>query len=113
MNIELTGTIKSVGPIEKPTETFSKRDVVITIDEDTKYPQVVVAQAVQDTCAKLDELRPGDSATLTCNLRGNEYKDKVYISLQLWKFSINQTTAQPQQATQSNIPDDLPSDMPF
>lgn len=91
--IELVGTIKSVGAIEHPSATFQKRDIIMVIDEDTKYPQPVSVQAVQGNCAKVDELRPGDKATLTCNLRGNEYKDKVYISLQLWKFTINQTTA--------------------
>lgn len=91
MTTDLLGTIRTVGEIEVISDKFKKRDIVITIDEDSQYPQVVSVQAVQDNCDKVDELRAGDKATLTCNIRGREHNGKFYVSLQLWKFAINQS----------------------
>lgn len=95
MTTEITGAVHKIGTTEQVSDKFKKRDLILAIDTETEYPQYIPIQATQDNCAKLDELREGDNVTVSANFRGNEYKEKFYLSLQLWKFAVNQTAAQP------------------
>jgi len=113
MTVEITGTVKAVGTTEQVSEKFKKRDLVLTIDEATEYPQFIPIQATQDNCVKLDEIRVGYNVTVSANFRGNEYKEKFYLSLQLWKFNINQTSGTPTQQAPASVEEDPDQDLPF
>lgn len=102
--------VVGVGPIQQVSASFQKRELVVTIDNDTQYPQTISIEAAQDKCndQNLNEVRQGDEVTVHINLRGNSWNDpktgqtRVFNSLQYWKMSINRTTAgnftQPNQA---------------
>lgn len=81
----IKGTIRFIGVTQQVSEKFKKRTVVIT-NEDEKYPQHVPIDFVQDKCDVLDNFSVGDEATVNFNIRGNEYKDKYFVSLNGWKI---------------------------
>lgn len=87
MIIELKGTVKQILPMVQVTDNFSKQEIVVTIEEDTAYPQDIIAQA---TNTKIDELKGVDvnnKVIVKCNLRGNTSKDGRYFNqLTVWKI---------------------------
>ena len=93
MTVKLIGTVKNVLPAETKG-TFEFRNLWLTIDQETQYPQVVEVQFTKDKIAVLDAYNAGDKVEVEANIRGREYNGKVYVSLTGWK--INKTgSAQP------------------
>ena len=82
---ELKGRIKMIGETQEFPSGFSKREFVVT-SPDEKYPQDIKFEIVKDNCAKLDSFSEGDEATVSFNIRGNEFNGKYYVSLSAWKI---------------------------
>ena len=104
---QLKGTVLRVEPIETIKE-FKKRNLVLQIDGETLYSQVIVIEAANAKAeeAIFNEVRPGDTVTVDFNFRGREHtnatsgKTSVYNTLAFWKMTINQTVASaPQNST--------------
>lgn len=128
--MEITGTIRIIGDTQVVGNNgFTKR--LIVIDTDEQYSQPIPIDFVKDKCSILDNYYPGQKVKVSINLRGNEYNDKFYCSIQGWRIeSIDahqqqqpqsvvdqyqnrqQTQTSPQQVQQNNnqAPDD---DLPF
>ncbi len=86
MNVDLTGTLVAILPIENVNDNFQKKGFVVQIDEELKYPQKVIAYAVNSRIDLVKNLSVGQAVNISCNLRGRETKDKkYYISLEIWK----------------------------
>lgn len=93
--------VVGVGPIQEVSQSFKKRELIISIDNDGQYPQKISIEAVQDKCndQNLNEVRIGDEVTVDINIRGNEWFDqsknitKYFNQLVYWKMSINRTSA--------------------
>jgi len=91
--LQIQGVIQEIKPLQTITETFSKREFTIQL-EDGKYPQVCQFQCTGNNIAKLDELGTGDEVKVDFNLRGREWtspKDgevKVFNSLEAWRFEV-------------------------
>lgn len=109
---QLTGTVKAIGETQSFASGFTKRQFVVTTDDD-KYPQDIALEVAKDKCALLDAYRVGDPITVDFNLRGNEYNGKYYVQLAAWKLdrqgSGQQRQAPPQaqprpQQTQAQTP---------
>ena len=60
MNVQ--GTIYKVGEVQKISEKFQKREVVIRTGGD--YPQLIGCQLTQDKCILLDESNVGETGDL-------------------------------------------------
>jgi len=87
MNVELKGILKVIFAEEKINDTLSKKEIVITVDGDTQYPQDIVCQAINKQIDLLDNtFKMGDSVTATCNLRGREKNGKYFNQLALWSI---------------------------
>jgi hypothetical protein len=91
MAYDISGTIKRIGATEQKSEKFSKRTLILDV-EDGKYPQVVELQATGDRCGQLDDYRAGDEVSVSFNLRGREWtgKDgvvKVFNSCDIWRIA--------------------------
>ncbi len=84
MNIDLKGAIKLIFVEEKINDNLSKKEIVVTIDEDTQYPQDIVCQALNKSIENLEGFKIGDRVVVTCNLRGRESKGKHYNQLLIW-----------------------------
>lgn len=88
MNIELRGTLKTIFTEQKINDNLSKKEIVVTIDEDTKYPQDIICQAVNQKIDMLKDFQMGDKVAVKCDLRGKGNKDGRYFNnLSIWEIN--------------------------
>jgi single-strand DNA-binding protein len=106
---KVKGLIKVIGETVQVTEKFSKREVVITV-EDGKFPQYISLQATGDRVSLLDGCRVGEEVEASFNLKGREWQDKHFNSLELWKIDLlTPATA----VAPAHVPDQPGDDLPF
>lgn len=111
MSLQLNGTIKLIGEKQVFDSGFQKVEFVLTTN-DEKYPQDVKFEIVQD---KVDDFlkynKVGSVVDVDFNVRGNEYKEKYYVSLTAWKVFKSQAAA---PATDIGVPsEEIADDLPF
>lgn len=87
--MEITGKIKFIGTTQQVSDKFSKREVVVSTDE--QYVQHISIEFNQDKCSILDKYAVGDEVTVGINLRGREYTNpqgevKYFNSIQGWNI---------------------------
>ena len=84
MELKIDGKIKVIFDTQTWDSGFSKREFVITTQE--QYPQDVKFEAIKDRTTLLDDMKEGDDVEVSFNVRGNEYNGKYYVNLQAWKI---------------------------
>ena len=87
--MEISGKIKVINPSKQVSDTFKKRELVITTEE--QYPQHILIDFIQDKCSVLDSFNVGEAVTVSINVRGKEYINKngevgYFNQLQAWKI---------------------------
>lgn len=86
----IKGQIKAVKETIQVTDSFKKREFVITTNED-KYPQDILFQLSQDKVSLLDTIQVNELVEVEFNLRGRGFeKDgvtKYFNSLSAWKIT--------------------------
>lgn len=91
--MEINGIVKQVGKTQQITEKFSKRELVLKTEYESKYPQYVLIQFSNTKVALLDNIFPGEIVTVSINLRGKEVNNgngiKYYNTLDGWKIVKN------------------------
>jgi hypothetical protein len=90
MGIEATGKLHTIFDTKQVSERFTKREFVVELTDNPKYPQVVLFQLTGDRCTQLDGLRVGDAVRIDFSLRGREWRSpqgdvKYFNSLDVWK----------------------------
>jgi len=104
--MQLEGTIKLINDTQTFDSGFTKREMVLTTNE--QYSQDIKVDFVKDKCAVLDSYNVGDAVSIGINIRGNEYNGKYYVNIQGWKID-KAGQAAPQEATpMTEVEDDLP-----
>ena len=101
--MKVNGKVKVIGETVTFDSGFTKRVLVLTTDE--KYPQHIPIEFVKESISKLDTLTIGQDVSVEVNLRGNEYNDKYYLSLNGWRID-EQTSELP--TTEAQESEDLP-----
>src|SRR5687767_10170349 len=91
MGIEATGKLHTIFDTKQVSERFSKREFVVELADNPKYPQVVLFQLTGDRCSQLDDMRVGDEVRIEFSLRGREWRSpsgdvKYFNSLDVWKI---------------------------
>jgi hypothetical protein len=91
MGIETTGKLHTIFETKQVSERFTKREFVVELADNPKYPQVVLFQLTGDRCAQLDGMRVGDEVRIEFSLRGREWRSpsgevKYFNSLDVWKI---------------------------
>lgn len=91
MGIETTGKLHTIFDTKQVSERFTKREFVIELADNPKYPQVVLFQLTGDRCSQLDGMAVGDEVRIEFSLRGREWKSpsgdvKYFNSLDVWKI---------------------------
>lgn len=110
--MEVTGKIEFIGRTQAVSEKFSKRELVVTTNE--QYPQSISVEFNQDKCTILDKYKVGDEVTVGINLRGRKWldpktnEDRYFNTIQGWK--VSKGDAAPPSPEQSPEP---VSDLPF
>lgn len=87
--MEIEGKIKVIGDTQNVSASFTKRELVITTDE--QYPQFISINFVQDKCELLDKYRLGETVKVSINLRGREWvspqgETKYFNDIQGWRI---------------------------
>ena len=117
----LTGILKVKKDTQKVTDSFQKREFVIT-DNSSQYPQHCLFQLVQDKCSLLDPVNEGEEITVSFNLRGREWTSpqgevKYFNSLDAWRIEKAAAAAAPAAAPAgepaSAFDDSAEDDLPF
>ena len=90
MGIEATGKLHTIYETKQVSERFTKREFVVELADNPKYPQMVLFQLTGDRCSQLDEFRVGDQVRIDFSLRGREWRSpngevKYFNSLDVWK----------------------------
>ena len=116
MELKIQGRIKVINDTQTWDSGFSKREFVVTTQE--QYPQDIKFEAVKEKATALDAYNVGDDVDVAFNVRGNEYNGKYYVNLQAWK--INKSTGAPAAAPTPQAPDttlepmsEADDDLPF
>jgi len=91
MGIEATGKLHTIFETKQVSAKFTKREFVVELADNPKYPQTVLFQLSGDRCSQLDEMRVGDEVRIEFSLRGREWKSpngevKYFNSLDVWKI---------------------------
>lgn len=119
----LTGLLKVKNDTQQISDTFKKREFVIT-DNSSQYPQDILFQLTQNRCEVLDPFNEGEEVTVTFNIRGREWtspKDgtvRYFNSLDVWKMEKAagfQETPLPEEppAEVASSGGDMEDDLPF
>src|ERR1700753_2033410 len=92
MSMEVTGKIHSIGETKQVSERFSKREIVLELTDNPKYPQVVAFEGTNDRCADLNGYNVGDEVRVEFSLRGREWRSpqgelKYFNTLSIWKVT--------------------------
>ncbi|HEX4451901.1 MAG TPA: DUF3127 domain-containing protein [Kofleriaceae bacterium] len=91
MGIEVSGKLHTINETKQVSERFSKREFVVELADNPKYPQLVLFQLTGDRCTQLDEFKQGDEVRIEFSLRGREWRSpqgelKYFNSLDVWKL---------------------------
>lgn len=123
--MEVTGIIRKIEDTQQIKETFKKRSLILTTEE--QYPQHLNIEFLQDKTSILDQYNEGDKVTVGINLRGREWTSpqgevKYFNSINGWKID-RVSAASPEQNSapapdQGSTPDMPPmqeedDDLPF
>ena len=92
---ELTGTVKVVMDEVKFDSGFSKREFVVTTDDD-RFPQEIKFECVKDKAALLADVKPGQHVAVSFDLRGNESKGRYFVSLSAWRIQAERPGTAPE-----------------
>ena len=74
--MEIKGTVLLIKDEQVISDKFKKREIVLTTDEDSDYPQSVLFQTTQDKCDMLDNYKVGDKVEVSVNIRGKKWEPK-------------------------------------
>ena len=93
MGIEVTGTLHTIFETAQVSQRFTKREFVLELTDNPKYPQTVLFQLTGDRVSQLDDLRVGDSCVVEFSLRGREWRSprgevKYFNSLDVWRIEL-------------------------
>jgi single-strand DNA-binding protein len=106
MAYELTGKVKLVGEAQTFGGGFTKREVVVTVD-DGKFPQDITFEFLQDKVSLLDNVTEGQELRVFFDLRGrySEKYDRHFNSVVGWKVeSIGETVETPSGSGEADRP---------
>jgi hypothetical protein len=89
--MEATGKLHTIYETKQVSERFTKREFVVELADNPKYPQVVLFQLTGDRVTQLDDMKVGDQVRIEFSLRGREWKSpkgevKYFNSLDVWKI---------------------------
>ncbi|MBW2230729.1 MAG: DUF3127 domain-containing protein [Deltaproteobacteria bacterium] len=98
MGFDTTGRLHAIMDTEQKTERFRKRDFVVELADNPRYPQYVQFQLTGDRCEALDGFSVGDAVKVEFSLRGREWTSpsgevRYFTSLDVW--TIQQAEAGP------------------
>ena len=114
--MQVQGKIKIIGEVQTFGEDFTKRQLVVTTDD--QYPQLISIDFLKDKCDLLNSYKVGQSVDVSINLGGREWinpqgEAKYFNSVTGWKIEAV-TQAEPSQPIAApNLSQEVEEDLPF
>jgi hypothetical protein len=110
MGYQITGRLHRKFDAEQKTERFRKRDFVIELADNPRYPQFVQFQLTGDRCESLDDYSEGDQVSLEFSLRGRGWtsprgETRYFNSLDVWTIGRGEAV---QGGDEPPMPEDAP-----
>ena len=107
----ITGIVKQVGKTQVLSDKFSKRELIVKTERESKYPQYLVIQFTQSKVTLLDNFNVGEVVEININLKGREYQSgneiKYFNTIEGWAIKKYGEVVQ-QPAAQTEDPGSLP-----
>lgn len=72
--LTLKGIVKQVGKTQVISDKFSKRELILKTEYESKYPQYIVVQFTKAKVTLLDNIFAGEIVSVNINLKGKEYE---------------------------------------
>jgi len=123
MGLEATGRIHVLFDTQQVTERFRKREFVVELADNPRYPQYVQFQMTGDRCENLDGFQVGDEVKVDFSLRGREWTSpkgevRYFNSLDVWTLEKMGGGVGPENPFGGPSNDDIPpptdeDDIPF
>ncbi len=93
MGINVSGKLHTIFETKQITDRFQKREFVVEMADNPKYPQVVMFQLTGDRCGQLDDFKVDDEVRIEFSLRGREWTSpqgevKYFNSLDVWSLEL-------------------------
>ena len=110
------GTLKVIDETQQVTARFQKREFVLELADNPRYPQSVQFQLTGDRCGSLDGLAVGDEVEVEFSLRGRQWTSpkgevKYFNSLDVWSVQAvggRATAGAPVRNAPAIAQDDIP-----
>ena len=107
---EMSGTIKKIMDEQSFPSGFSKREFVITSEDE--YPQTIKFVLFKEKARLVDALNVGERVKVSFAIKGNEYNERFYVDLNA--FKIEQMDGDGSSVEYENVDNDvLDGDCPF
>ena len=92
MGMETSGRLHVINETNQVTDRFRKREFVVELGDNQRYPQFVQFQLTGDRCENLDGFEVGDEIQVEFSLRGREWTSptgdvKYFNSLDVWTLT--------------------------
>lgn len=113
MSYEYTGTVKKVGDVQTFPSGFSKRELVVTSEED-RFPQDVMFEFLKEKGDLLNPISEADRVKVTFDIGGREYNGRYFNSLKGWRIEkldgdVSSSASAPAAAA-APMPQDIAAD---
>ena len=119
MGIETSGRIHAIFEAKQVTERFRKREFVLELSDNPRYPQFVLFQLTGDRCENIEGFEVGEEVQVEFSLRGREWTSpqgevKYFNSLDVWTIDRKSAAPAP-SADEPPLPEGPPidDDVPF
>lgn len=90
--MELLGRLTKKFDTAKVSDKFQKREFILTIEENTPYPQPLSMQLTQDKCIILDAFNEDDEIKVHFNIRGRQWDGpqgtKWFNTIDVWRIEL-------------------------
>jgi len=98
------------------TDSFKKREFILTTDNSSQYPQEISFQLSQAKTDLIDPYKVGQEVEVSYNLRGRAWTNpqgevKYFNTLDAWKIQPVGNAAAPKAAAPDSLSDE--DDLPF
>ncbi|MFT4060776.1 MAG: DUF3127 domain-containing protein [Edaphocola sp.] len=114
MSLEVTGRLYAKFPTQQIKETFSKREFVLELTDESPtgmtFTNYASFQLVNQSCSVIDQFQEGELLKVSFNIRGNKWERdgqvRYITNLNAWRVERAAVAAapQPQQFAQPQYP---------
>lgn len=111
--MEIRGKVHEIGEVQQVTETFKKRDLIVSYAENPQFVEYIRFEATQDRVSIFDNLTIGEDIEVSFNLRGRPWTNKegvttYFNSLVAWRVTKLANTASAGAAASQPTTADIP-----